>query len=62
MDVNFTNIFDGRVIELTANANWTSWEGEIRMGDQVVAIISRRLANGRELLGDRTVGLNLDFV
>ncbi|KAH8812924.1 tubby C-terminal-like domain-containing protein [Xylogone sp. PMI_703] len=59
MDVTFTNAFDGAEIALTAHANWTSWEGEIKLGDQVIAIISRRLLNGREVLGDRTYALTV---
>jgi len=59
MDVTFTNFFDGNEIELTAHANWTSFEGEIKLGDQVIAIISRKLLNGRDLLGDRTYALTV---
>ncbi|RFU27750.1 hypothetical protein B7463_g8588, partial [Scytalidium lignicola] len=59
MDVTFTNFFDGNQVELTAHANWTAWDGEIRFGDQVIAIISRQLLNGRELLGDRTYALTV---
>lgn len=60
--VHFKNQADGSDIELSIKGDWFDRSASITLGERVVASISRKLLNMREIFADsQTVGLNDDW-
>lgn len=52
-EILFKNASDGKEIVLELKGDWLDKSAEIKLGDQVVASISRKFFNAREFFGDK---------
>lgn len=51
--VTFKNASDGADVELEVRGDWLDRKAEIKLGDQLVASVSRKFFNAREFFGDK---------